>query len=66
MTSRDALQRKAWADRALVAYCSETGCGSNDCLALLLCDLMHWSDFGGMDFEAALHRARTHYAEVSR
>ena len=37
-------ERAASADAALMAYMSRTSCDCEDCLADLLCDLMHWAD----------------------
>jgi hypothetical protein len=39
-----------------------TGCDYEDSLGGLLGDLMHWSDRNNFDFQAALCRARGHYA----
>ena len=39
-----------------------TGCDYEDSLGDLLGDLMHWSDRNNFDFDAALCRARGHYA----
>ena len=56
----------ASADAALKAYMSRTSCGCEDCLADLLCDLMHWADEAGVDFAGEFRRARFHYcAEVA-
>jgi hypothetical protein len=35
-------ERAASADAALFAHMSRTSCDCEDCLADLLCDLMHW------------------------
>ena len=59
-------ERAASADAALEAYMSRTSCDCEDCLADLLCDLMHWADKCGMGFEGELYRARCHYAAESR
>jgi hypothetical protein len=45
-----------------MAYMSRTRCDCEDCLADLLCDLMHWADKCGLSFAEALYRARCHYA----
>jgi hypothetical protein len=55
-------ERAASADAALKAYMSRTSCDCEDCLADLLCDLMHWADKCGVSFAEELHRARSHYA----
>ena len=58
--------RAVWAGVALAAFTQETQCDFEDSLGDLLCDLMHWADHQGFDFEAALFRARGHYAEETR
>jgi hypothetical protein len=54
--------RAQWAKAALLAFMAETGTDYADALGDLLCDLMHLSDREPFDFEAALERARNHYA----
>jgi hypothetical protein len=54
-------ERAASADAALMAYMSRTRCDCEDCLADLLCDLMHWADKCEFDFAEMLYRARYHY-----
>lgn len=54
--------RARWAKAALQAFMDETGADYADALGDLLCDLMHLSDREPFDFEAALERARNHYA----
>ena len=54
-------ERAASADAALKAYMSSTSCDCEDCLADLLCDLMHWADRRQYDFDEALACARQHY-----
>ncbi|MBA4068171.1 MAG: hypothetical protein C0501_31620 [Isosphaera sp.] len=56
------FDRAAWADKAIAAFRRETGTDREDALPDLLCDLMHWSDRAGYRFDAALNRARDHYA----
>jgi hypothetical protein len=59
--------RAASADAALKAYMSRTSCDCEDCLADLLCDLMHWADMARFNFADEFRRARLHYcAEVTR
>lgn len=53
--------RAAWAETALAAFIAATGTGREDALPDLLCDLMHWADRAGYDFETARERARDHY-----
>lgn len=54
--------RARWAKTALRAFMDETGVEYGDALGDLLCDLMHLSDREPFAFEAALQRARRHYA----
>jgi hypothetical protein len=53
--------RADWAATALRCFARETGTDDEDALTDLLCDLMHWSDRHGGDFENALRLARLHY-----
>ena len=55
-------ERAASADAALKAYMSRTSCNCEDCLADLLCDLMHWANKCEFDFAEALYRAQCDYA----
>jgi hypothetical protein len=55
-------ERAASADAALKAYISRTQCDCEECLAHLLCDLMHWADKCRFSFADELHRAHFHYA----
>ena len=57
------LDRANWADKAILAFREQTGCDHDDSLGDLLCDLMHWAIVRNFDFDAALGRARHHYAE---
>jgi hypothetical protein len=54
-------ERGASADAALMAYMSRTSCDSEDCLADLLCDLMHWPGKSRFTFDGELRRARCYY-----
>jgi hypothetical protein len=54
-------ERAASADAALTAYMSRTSCDCEDCLADLLCDLMHWADKARLNFPEEFRRARFHY-----
>jgi hypothetical protein len=57
--------RAEWAATALRCFAQETGADDEDALTDLLCDLMHWSDRNGADFETDLRLARMHYeAEI--
>jgi hypothetical protein len=53
--------RADWAATAIHCFAQKTGTDDEDVLADLLCDLMHWSDRHGGDFENALRLARLHY-----
>ena len=55
-------ERAEWAKAALHAFMAQTGVDYEDALGDLLSDLMHLSDREPFDFEAALDRARCHYA----
>jgi hypothetical protein len=55
-------ERALWAKAALQALMTETGVDYEDALGDLLGDLMHLADREPFDFEAALDRARGHYA----
>ena len=54
-------ERAASADAALKAYMSRTSCDCEDCLADLLCDLMHWADKAQFNFAGEFRRGRFHY-----
>jgi hypothetical protein len=54
--------RAEWAKVSIQAFMDCTGVDREDALGDLLCDLMHLSDREPFDFEAALDRARGHYA----
>ena len=53
--------RAAWAAAALREFQRVTGTDDEDALGDLLCDLMHWCDRNGYDFDAAFSRARMHH-----
>lgn len=55
--------RADWANEAILAFEAVTGTDREDALADLLCDLMHWADRNGEDFDKQLSRARQHYVE---
>jgi hypothetical protein len=57
------LDRANWADKAILVFREQTGCDHEDGLSDLLGDLMHWAAVRKFDFDAALDRARHHYAE---
>lgn len=54
--------RAEWAAAALRHFQCATGTDDHDAPADLICDLMHWCDRTGLDFEETLARARMHYA----
>ena len=53
--------RAAWAATALRRFQEETGTDDETALTDLLCDLMHWCDRNGGDFDSSLAAARMHY-----
>ena len=55
--------RAEWAHRAILAFESATRTEREDALADLLCDLMHWANVYGQDFDRELSRATDSYAE---
>ena len=55
-------RRSEWAYRTLLVFMQHTGTDKEDALSDLLCDLMHWCDEDGTDFDAELARARNHCA----
>jgi hypothetical protein len=60
-------RRAEWAGAAVQDFRSRTGADFDDALSDLLCDLMHWSDRNGFDFDRQFVRVRTHCeAETSR
>lgn len=58
--------RARWADTAVEAFVDNTGSEPQDALPDLLCDLMHWCDRMGLDFNASLDRARSNYTDETR
>lgn len=55
-------ERARRARAALQTFMQQTGVDYEDALGDLLCHLLHLSDREPFDFEAALERARSHYA----
>ena len=55
--------RAEWAHRAILTFEDATGTEREDALADLLCDLMHWADVYGQDFDRELSRATDYYSE---
>jgi hypothetical protein len=62
MTASVNAERAASADAALLAYMTRTHCSCEDCMADLLCDLMHWADKCRFSFAEELCRAHSNYA----
>ena len=59
--------RAAWAGKALATFQHTTRTDDGDVLKDLLCDLMHWADQNGQEFDVALDAAQYHYrAETGR
>lgn len=56
-------ERSLWANAAVVAFKAVTGLGDKDALCHLLCDLRHWADRNGLDFERELAAANSHYQD---
>lgn len=53
--------RAAWADAAIQTFRAETGTAHQDAVADLLCDLRHWCDRKGFNFDKQSERALHHY-----
>ena len=53
--------RAEWAALSLRQFQYTTGADDQDAACDLLCDLMHWCDRNGFDFQHELNRARLHY-----
>ena len=53
--------RGEWAAAALRHFQCTTGSDYDDAPCDLICDLMHWCDRNGFDFDDALRTARMHY-----
>ena len=66
MSASAFAERAASADAALMAYMLRTSCDCEDCLADLLCDLMHWADHTRFNFaEEFRHACMRYCAEVA-
>ena len=61
MSAATNAERAASADAALLAYMNRTHCSCEDCIADLICDLMHWADKARLNFPAEFRRARFDY-----
>jgi hypothetical protein len=61
MSASAFAERAASADAALMAYMLRTSCDCEECLAYLLCDLMHWADMARFNFAEELRVARFYY-----
>jgi len=57
----DNYDRADWAETAVECFEDATGTDREDALCDLLCNLMHFADREGFDFNAELARARMHY-----
>ena len=55
--------RAGWADDCIAHFMGSTGAELGDALSDLLCNLMHWCDRNGLQFENELERAAKHYAQ---
>ena len=64
MSASAFAERAASADAALLAYTIRTSCDCEECLADLLCDLMHWSDVARLDFAEEFRRVRVNYCRA--
>lgn len=58
--------RAGWANEAIATFQTETECEDSDVLVDLLCDLRHWADREGRDWEAEFDRAMRMYAEETK
>ena len=56
-------ERSTWAESIILTFMDLTRTDRGDALSDLLCDLMHWCDRNGQDFEAELRRGRMHYRD---
>ena len=65
MSASAIAERAASADAALKAYMSRTSCDCEDCLADLLCDLMHWADKCRFSFAEELPLRASSYAAAA-
>ncbi len=54
-------KRAAWAQCAITEFQLHTGTDTQDAVADLLCNLMHWCDRHIADFNCELQRAKYHY-----
>ena len=54
-------KRAASAQYAIDAFADQTSTADEDALKDLLCNLMHWCDQHGQDFDAALDAGRRHH-----
>jgi hypothetical protein len=56
-------ERAEWAGAAISAFQQVTRTDDGDAPSDLLCDLRHWCDRNGFDFDAQLARAMRNYDE---
>lgn len=59
-------QRAGWAGNALNTFIGDTGTDVEDCVCDLICDLRHWCDRNGLDFERELARGWESYEQETR
>lgn len=58
-------RRAERAGKAIAAFCDATGADEQYVLGDLLCDLRHWADKNGQDFDDGDDRGKHHYnAEI--
>jgi hypothetical protein len=58
-------RRVEWARKAIGAFIDATHTDEKDALVDLLCDLIHYADSVGVEFETAVTAAQGHYrAEI--
>lgn len=58
--------RAMWAGHALNAFMADTGSEPQDCVSDLICNLRHWCDRNGQDFERELARGWESYEQETR
>lgn len=59
-------ERADWADGCIARFMSITGCDREDAPSDLLCNLMHWCDRNGLQFEDELDRGKDHYIDETK
>lgn len=56
-------RRADWAEDALVHFMFTTGTDGGDAIADLICNIQHWCDRNGVNFDHELYRAQDMYAD---